>query len=194
MPEPIILIQNGQPTRADALKNRAILLETAMRLFAEHSVDEVSMSAIAEAAGLGKGTLYRHFQNKNELCEALLDQDQRDLQARTLDQLRQVSDPREKLRWFLRAVINFAEQHSALFYAVSGAELLVHPAHWWWRQTIRALLVQMKITGDVDYLTDMLYGQVSVVSLQYMRQIRGYSIERILDGLYHLIDHLASSR
>lgn len=194
MPEPIILIQNGPPTRADALKNRAILLQTAMRLFNEHSVDEVSMSAIAEAAGLGKGTLYRHFQNKNELCEALLDQDQRDLQARTLDQMRQLIAPHEKLRWFLREVVNFAEQHHALFYASIGAELLVHPAHWWWRQTIRGLLVQMKIAGDVDYQADMLYSQVSVISLHYMRQIRGYSIERILTGLYDVIDHLTLSR
>ncbi len=191
MPEPIILIQNGHPTRADALKNRAVLLETAWRLFSEQGVEDVSMSAIAEAAGLGKGTLYRHFQSKHEICEALLDKDQRDLQARTLELMGKPGDPREKLRWFLREVVNFAEEHRLLFFAAVGAELLVHPAHWWWRQTIRALLIQMRIKGDLEYLTDMIYAQVSVNTLQYMRQIREYSTERVLSGVYDVIDHLA---
>jgi AcrR family transcriptional regulator len=190
MSEPIVLIQTGQPTRADALKNRATLLETAYRLFNEQSVEDVSMSAIAEAAGLGKGTLYRHFQNKNELCEALLDKDQRDLQARTLAYMGSPQPPDVKLRWFVREVVTFAEEHRALFYASVGVELFVHQAHWWWRQTIRALLGQMRLSGDLDYLADHLYAQVSVTTLHFMRRVRGYSQERILAGLDQLIDQL----
>jgi hypothetical protein len=48
----------------------------------------------------------------------------------------------------------------------------------------------MKIAGDLDYQTDLIYGQVSVPSLHYMREIRGYSVDRVLAGLNAIIDHL----
>jgi AcrR family transcriptional regulator len=79
----IVMYGESLPSRADALKNRALLLETARRLFSEQGVEAVSMTAIADAAGVGKGTLYRHFENKAQLCQALLDDDQRALQERT---------------------------------------------------------------------------------------------------------------
>src|SRR5262245_32542619 len=96
-----LLINEPQPSRADALKNRALLLETAHRLFAEQGVENVSMTAIADAAGVGKGTLYRHFENKADLCHALLDQETRDLQERSLRRLQNMGDPLDDLAWFL---------------------------------------------------------------------------------------------
>ncbi|HRF98801.1 MAG TPA: helix-turn-helix domain-containing protein, partial [Aggregatilineales bacterium] len=53
-----ILINPTNPPRADALRNHALLLETARQLFVEQGVESVTMSQIAQAAGVGKGTLY----------------------------------------------------------------------------------------------------------------------------------------
>jgi len=57
------------PTRADALRNRELLLTTALEVFAGQGTD-VSLKVIAEAAGVGIGTLYRHFPTREALLEA----------------------------------------------------------------------------------------------------------------------------
>ncbi|MGW4652498.1 TetR/AcrR family transcriptional regulator [Kitasatospora sp. NPDC004289] len=57
------------PLRADARRNRERILEAAVRAFAEQGPD-VPLDAIAKAAGVGSGTLYRHFPRREELVEA----------------------------------------------------------------------------------------------------------------------------
>jgi AcrR family transcriptional regulator len=56
--------------RADAQKNRERLLATALKLFT-FSKEEVPLSAVAEQAGVGIGTLYRHFPTRDALVEAV---------------------------------------------------------------------------------------------------------------------------
>ena len=57
--------------RQDALRNRERLLEAADTMFREHGV-EVSVGEIADAAGVGRGTLFRNFKNKDALIAAVL--------------------------------------------------------------------------------------------------------------------------
>jgi AcrR family transcriptional regulator len=57
--------------RADARRNREIVLRTAGRAFAEEGL-EVSLGRIAQRAGVGAGTVYRHFPSKEILLEAVL--------------------------------------------------------------------------------------------------------------------------
>ncbi|WNV75641.1 TetR/AcrR family transcriptional regulator [Geodermatophilus sp. DSM 44513] len=66
--------------RADAARNRRRVLDAAERLFREHGVDAVSMDAIARAAGVGKGTVFRRFGDRSGLAAALLDERERALQ------------------------------------------------------------------------------------------------------------------
>ncbi|MEK8173392.1 helix-turn-helix domain-containing protein [Streptomyces sp. M19] len=57
-------------TRSDALQNRERLLEVAGAVFAEQSLD-TAPAAIAKRAGVGVGTLYRHFPTREALIEAV---------------------------------------------------------------------------------------------------------------------------
>ncbi len=57
--------------RKDALLNRERVLEAADAMFREHGV-EVSVGEIADAAGVGRGTLFRNFKNKDALIAAVL--------------------------------------------------------------------------------------------------------------------------
>ena len=59
-----------KPPRADAQRNRERLLAAALKLFTA-SKEEVTLSAVAEAAGVGIGTLYRHFPTRDALVEAV---------------------------------------------------------------------------------------------------------------------------
>ncbi len=197
MSELNLIHQDSQATRADAVKNRAQILETAARLFANatqtgDSIEFVSVSDIAEAAGVGKGTLYRHFPNgKTDVCMALLDEDQRDLQERTLTHLRQNGNPFGSLNWFLVEVVNFVERNRPLLCAgVADTTPLVTPPHWWWRQTIYGLLSQMGANGDLDYLADTLYILIDVRTIHYLRTARGYDIDRVQNNLLEAVTRL----
>ncbi|MER6663775.1 TetR/AcrR family transcriptional regulator [Amycolatopsis japonica] len=55
--------------RADAERNRAKVVDAARALFAERG-DDVQMPEIARAAGVGVGTVYRHFPDRQALVEA----------------------------------------------------------------------------------------------------------------------------
>jgi AcrR family transcriptional regulator len=59
----------GRPVRADARRNRDRLLDAAVRAFASDGA-EVTLEAIAKSAGVGIGTLYRHFPTREALVEA----------------------------------------------------------------------------------------------------------------------------
>src|SRR5690242_9881986 len=66
--------------RADARRNRELVLRTAARVFAEDGLD-VSLAWIAQRAGVGAGTVYRHFPSKEILVEAVLARHLEDLVA-----------------------------------------------------------------------------------------------------------------
>lgn len=118
--------------RADALRNRALLLETAKAIFAAKG-SEASLDEIAKAAGVGIGTLYRHFPTRDALVEAVYRNETGQLAeaaARFADQY----PPAEALRAWMRLFVDhlatkqlMAEALNSLvggtsdLYATSGA-------------------------------------------------------------------------
>jgi AcrR family transcriptional regulator len=80
-PAELLTLRTSPPKeRADAARNRAVVLDAAAELFRTHGVGAVSLDAIAAAAGVGKGTLFRRFGDKAGLAVALLDEQERVLQ------------------------------------------------------------------------------------------------------------------
>jgi AcrR family transcriptional regulator len=195
MDDNLIFPDDSRPTRSDAVKNHALLLETAQQLFDSQGLDNVSMSAIAEAAGVGKGTLYRHFKNKSDLAHALLDQEMRDLQERSLRRFNNQGDPLDNLGWFLEQILRFVDRNQALLCIAAEHDLtavLSSPAHGWWRQTIHAFLSRIPTVRDVDYMTDVLYVMVDVRTIYFQKLTLGYDTTRILAGLHTVLEHLTS--
>lgn len=186
-----IMIPAERPVRADAARNHELLLQTAQQLFSERNIDDVTMSEIARVAGVGKGTLYRHFSDKGDLCHALLDEAMREFQDRTLQTMRTTTDPEQTLKQFLRDAIEYVERNVELLRAAALTDtvpITEHPAHFWWRQTIYALLTQMKLDADIDFLSDAIYAMLEVRILRYFRRARSYDTDRIVSGLSDMID------
>ncbi|MEV6761466.1 helix-turn-helix domain-containing protein [Streptomyces sp. NPDC051105] len=89
--------------RADARRNRRKVLAAASQAFDEHGLD-VSLGAIARQAGVGAGTVYRHFPSKEILLEAVLVQQLDDL-VETARQWAARNDPAEAFFGFLLEVV-----------------------------------------------------------------------------------------
>lgn len=62
----------GRPTREEAVRRDARLLDIATTLFMERGFDGTSMDAVAEAAGVSKPTVYNRYQDKRDLFAAVL--------------------------------------------------------------------------------------------------------------------------
>jgi AcrR family transcriptional regulator len=192
MDENLIISLPEKKERADALRNRRLLLDTALRLFQQQGVANVTMSEIAQAAQVGKGTLYRHFTDKGELIMALLDSDMHDLQDRVFAYLRRACTPREKLRWFLETVGRYIIAHMALLDPQDGRPnvFLTHPAHYWWRHTIRGLLAQIPECGDPEAVSDLLYILLDVHAIRYQIDAQGRTEEAVVQRLRLAADRL----
>ncbi|MEV4112999.1 helix-turn-helix domain-containing protein [Nonomuraea sp. NPDC049695] len=87
--------------RADAVRNRRRLLDAAAAEFAEHGM-EVSIARIAARAGIGKGTVFRHFATKEQLMAAILS-DQLDALVATGKELLESAGPGEAVLDFMAA-------------------------------------------------------------------------------------------
>jgi AcrR family transcriptional regulator len=88
-----------RPERADAARNRELILATARRLFAERGTS-VTLNDIAHDAGVGVGTVYRKFPDKDSLIEALLEAKFASLSV-IADEALAIEDPRDALRAYL---------------------------------------------------------------------------------------------
>lgn len=96
----------SRPMRADARRNWEALVAQAAEAFAERGADDVSLEEIARRAGVGIGTLYRHFPSRQSLLEAVF-RDQVEALARRADDLLPAADPGSAFIEWLSAMIAF---------------------------------------------------------------------------------------
>jgi AcrR family transcriptional regulator len=103
------------------------ILTVAARLFGTQRFHETRMEDIAAAAGVGKGTLYRYFKDKDELYLALLGLAAEQISTRLGDAYNGPGDPRVRLEGIIAAILNYFEEQPHLFDLIQHAEVLVDP-------------------------------------------------------------------
>jgi len=195
---------DGRAERRDAAANRARILATAESLFAKRGVADVNMADIAQEAGVGKGTLYRRFANKGELCLALMDAQMVEFQNNMLNRMQQMTAANvpklDQLLNFIDALVYFTDTHSPLLCEVQREGLLqgvsdsrVQLPHFWQHMTVCGLLkaaaANEEIAADCDaeYLADAILSPLKADIFRFQIEVRGFTLERISAGLQTLV-------
>jgi AcrR family transcriptional regulator len=160
--------------RADAAHNRRLLLATAREMLAEQGAGKLTMDALAERAGLGKGTVFRRFGSRAGIFQALLDDDERSFQEQVLSgppPLGPGAQPLDRLIAYGRARIDFLIGHREIARATldgresvpAGSQTPMSRAH------IRLLLGQMRLgAADLDVLATQLTAALDGPLLLYL--------------------------
>ena len=160
--------------RADAARNRLHLLATAREMLAEHGADRLTMDALAERAGLGKGTVFRRFGTRAGIFQALLDDDESEFQQQVLSgppPLGPGAAPLQRLIAYGRARACFLTSHREVARACldgsqsvpTGRRTPMSQVH------IRMLLARLNLDGlDLDMLTVQLGAALDGPVLLYL--------------------------
>jgi AcrR family transcriptional regulator len=171
--------------RADAIRNRERLLEAAKAVFSAGG-PEASLEAVARAADVGIGTLYRHFATREALFEAVYRREVQQL-AELAEQLKQEEEPVEALRHWLRSNVTFVATKRGMSAALALAAYK-NPELYSYsfdrlKEAVRGLLDRAIATGEIrdDISPDDLLR--ALVGMCYMHDQPGWqkSVLRLLD-------------
>ncbi|MFE2066747.1 TetR/AcrR family transcriptional regulator [Streptomyces sp. NPDC059467] len=178
--------------RADAARNRARLLEAATRLIAEHGVEGVTMEAVAAAAEVGKGTVFRRFGDRTGLLTALLDHSSRQLQADFLGgppPLGPGAPPVDRLRAFGIAVLYRTAEQLDLRLAAQPEpnRRYSHPSVQALRTHLTVLLRQIQPDADCDLLAQTMLAYLDPAQIHHLTQQCGMPMERLEAGWVDLV-------
>jgi AcrR family transcriptional regulator len=182
--------------RADAARNRLRILSAATRLIEERGAEQVSMEAIAEAAGVGKGTLFRRFGDRVGLMHSLLDARESQLQEeliRGAPPLGPGAPPVERLVAFGHRVIEHIDAAGDLLLAAETGGRWVRfnaPVYVFYRTHLITLIREAAPDQDAEYIADTLLAPLGADFHLYLRRVRELPLDRIAEGYERLVRRL----
>jgi AcrR family transcriptional regulator len=191
------LLGDESAERADAARNRARILCTAQRLFAERGASCVSMDEIAEAAGVGKGTLFRRFGSRSALALAVLSEHESRFQEgfiRGEPPLGPGASPPERLIAFGDARMELLAEHAEILAAAEAGPARLHsPPYAVYRLHMTLLLREADPLCDAEYLAEVLLAALGVDFFMFLGAEREQQLARLKDGWRELVRRVVSS-
>jgi AcrR family transcriptional regulator len=177
--------QPERPLRADAARNRARVLDAALEAFAVAGLS-VPIDEIARRAGVGAGTVYRHFPAKEDLVEAVVaDQMQRIIDGGYA--LLEADKPGEALFTFLRAAVEWSATNRGLVDALADSGNKVNDAEARFKALLGELLRAAQNAGTARKDVGVADVKALMIGLQAMHSYNDAAAERlrdvVLDGL-----------
>jgi len=115
------------------------MLEAAAALFGTQRFHEVRMEDIATAAGVGKGTIYRYFSDKEDLYLALLERASKQMHERLTRSVGNAKSSTGKLRAMVSAILVFFDEQPHLLSLIQREEVLRGP-DFPWKKTRQEML------------------------------------------------------
>lgn len=183
--------------RADAARNRQRILAVAAALFDELGADNVSMDQVAEAAGVGKGTLYRRFGDRCGLAREILDEREREFQEALIrgePPLGPGAPARDRLIAFAEGVLDNLEEHGDIILAAETGPVGTRfrsSVYACYRVHVRVLLTELNPEIDHEYFADVLLGALSAETVNFWRADTDVDRERMLAGFKRLVDAIS---
>ncbi|MGC2783958.1 MAG: TetR/AcrR family transcriptional regulator [Roseiarcus sp.] len=181
--------------RADAQRNRDSLLEAAKAAFAEAG-PETSLDEIARRAGVGIGTLYRHFPTRDAIVEAVYRREVQQL-AGAAPRLIEALPPAEALRAWMRLFIDYIAAKRviapALKSLVGGGSALYADSSARINEAMALLVERARASGDIRPDADSADLLRALIGFAYVNSAPDWeaSAQRLIDLL---IDGLRSQR
>jgi AcrR family transcriptional regulator len=180
---PLLPIAGQPPERCDAIRNRRRILAAAREIVAEHGAEGLSMNALAASAGVGKGTIFRRFGDRDGLLHALLDEDTITFQDGFLSgppPLGPGAAAAERLEAFLIAYVRFALAHLELMLAAEQGHVeAASPVLAAFRIHVAMLLSEIDPTLDADVVASLIINSVSARDLRRLHRDLGASAEAL---------------
>jgi AcrR family transcriptional regulator len=178
-PSPLLPIAGQPRERCDAVRNRRRILAAARELVAEHGAAGLSMNALAAAAGVGKGTIFRRFGDREGLLFALLDEDTIQLQDGFLSgppPLGPGAPPPERLEAFVVAYLRFELAHLELLLAAEqGNTGAASPVHAAFRVHVATLISAIDPELDAEVTASLIINSVSARLIRRLQSDLGSS-------------------
>lgn len=180
------------------MRNRAAVLLATRELVAERGASAVTVDAVAQAAGVGAGTIYRRFGDRSALLLALLDDEERDLQARVLrgpPPLGPGAPPPERLEAFVLALADLHEAHGEVLTASEAAKpgARYHTgAYRAWHQHAAMLLREADPDADSELAAHLLLAPLAAELQTHLRGSEGVTEDRLRRALRELARRLSA--
>ncbi|WP_228003290.1 TetR/AcrR family transcriptional regulator [Nocardia australiensis] len=179
--------------RADAARNRRLLLDAAQQLVREQGVDGLTMDALAKRAGVGKGTVFRRFGSRAGLLTALLDHSEHKYQEGFMfgpPPLGPGAPPVQRLVAFGRARLLDIEVEGELHRAAeigTARDRYAEPPYLLLKTHVSMLLRQAEVTGEIPLVADTLLAALGAALVMHQMHVLGYRREQIGDNWEALV-------
>jgi AcrR family transcriptional regulator len=180
---PLLPIAGQPPERCDAIRNRRRILAAAREIVAERGAEGLSMNALAAAAGVGKGTIFRRFGDRDGLLYALLDEDTIALQDGFLSgppPLGPGAAAAERLEAFVTAYVRFQLAHLELMLAAQQGHVeAASPVLAAFRVHVAMLVSEIDPALDADVVASLIINTVSAPLIRRLQIDVGTSPEAL---------------
>lgn len=184
-PRLLPLLGSPPPERRDAARNRERLLDAAKELVEQHGARGVTMDAVAHAAGVGKGTLFRRYESREGLMAAILNHSETEWQSQVISgppPLGPGADPWDRLLAFGRTRLDTTLLHADLIREAGRTGARARGAYSFAATHVRYLLTELAVDGDLPLLATALLAPFELPILDQQVNLDGFPVDRVYEG------------
>lgn len=174
------------------------ILEGAVKVLQDKGMEGFTISNVAIAAGIAKGTTYLYFKNKKELLDGVVEFAFNDLEGEYLSISSSDNQPGVKLRLYALASMKHIEKHQALFMALSSNmfntwdRYLTDHQSWYWKTVdlIASTLNEAITIGEIKEVNSLKIAALYLNSICMLMSHRIFSTEpeSVEDDISDLLD------